>query len=69
MLLGIEELFTARGPMVIEWPERILPILPEERLWIELRWVDELRRGLRVTAYGPRYESLLEDFRHATFGK
>lgn len=69
MLLGLEELFDGRGPMVIEWPERILPILPEERLWIDLRWVDELRRGLRVTVNGLRYERLLDDFRQATFGK
>jgi tRNA threonylcarbamoyladenosine biosynthesis protein TsaE len=69
MLLGIEELFVGRGPMVIEWSDRILPILPEERLWIELRWIDELRRGLRVSAIGPRYERLLDDFRQATFGK
>lgn len=69
MLLGIEDLISARGPMVVEWPERITAILPDERLWVQLRWIDELRRGLHVTAHGPDYERLLDGFRQTTFGK
>lgn len=34
--IGAEEYFYGRGVCVIEWPERISPILPEETIWIEL---------------------------------
>jgi tRNA threonylcarbamoyladenosine biosynthesis protein TsaE len=27
------------GPLIIEWADRILPALPEERLWINLGWL------------------------------
>jgi tRNA A37 threonylcarbamoyladenosine biosynthesis protein TsaE len=35
---------------MIEWAERIQDILPESRLWIDLRHVSETRRGLRFQA-------------------
>lgn len=34
--IGAEEYFYGRGVTVIEWPERIAPILPEHTIWIEL---------------------------------
>jgi tRNA threonylcarbamoyladenosine biosynthesis protein TsaE len=66
--LGLEDLLESGSPMVIEWPERILPALPEERLWIGMRWVDELRRGLQLRASGIRYERMLDQFRQSAFG-
>lgn len=56
------------GPIVIEWPERVAELLPDERLWISLRWVDESRRGLFFEATGIRYERLLREFRQSAFG-
>jgi tRNA threonylcarbamoyladenosine biosynthesis protein TsaE len=54
--------------VVVEWPERIEDVLPQERIWITLSWVEEFRRGLYIKACGPRYESLLRTFRQAAFG-
>ncbi len=56
------------GPLVIEWAEKIKDILPDEVLWIDIKWVDENQRDLLITAYGDRYLSLLADFRRLLFG-
>jgi tRNA threonylcarbamoyladenosine biosynthesis protein TsaE len=56
------------GPLVIEWPERMLGVLPPERLWITLNYVDEDRRELTFMPVGKHYINLLEDFRRTSFG-
>ena len=66
--LGLLELFDNGGPLLIEWPERIAAILPDERLWISLRWVDESRRGLHFNGHGSVYERLLREYRKVVFG-
>jgi len=67
-IIGLREQFEQTGPVVVEWPERIEEVLPQERIWIRLNWVEEFRRGMHMEAVGPRYESLLRSFRQATFG-
>lgn len=67
-LIGLHELIENKAPVLLEWPERIAAMLPSERLWVTLRWVDELRRGLQVEAHGLRYERMLGQFRRSTFG-
>lgn len=66
--LGLADLFNGTGPVMVEWPERVLELLPEERLWIQLEWVDDVRRNFRFSANGPRYERLLKKFRKSAFG-
>jgi tRNA threonylcarbamoyladenosine biosynthesis protein TsaE len=56
------------GPLVIEWADRIQKLLPEDRLWIKLRWIDEEQRDLIFSAHGQRYETLLLEFRRQVFG-
>jgi tRNA threonylcarbamoyladenosine biosynthesis protein TsaE len=68
LALGFDDLLEAGGVIVIEWPERILEVLPPERLSLSLRWVDDMKRGFRIEAQGARYEELLHDFRRAAFG-
>lgn len=65
---GLGEVLDGQGDLVVEWPERILAVLPAERLWVNLRWVGEEKRGLRFEAMGLRYERLLLDFKKAAFG-
>lgn len=62
--IGMEDILAGEHPVVIEWPERILPLLPPLRLDILLEPLDEdegdtLRR-LTVTAIGARAEQLLD---------
>lgn len=58
--LGIEEYFTKGGVVVIEWAETIKDILPEERLDIFFRVIDENKRILTLRPYGKKYEDLCE---------
>jgi len=65
---GLEEYFYGDGVCVIEWAERVLDILPDDRLWITLRYIDDTKRELSLGAQGERYEELLQRFRQETFG-
>lgn len=65
--LDLETLMAA-GPLVVEWADRIEEVLPAERLWIRLRWIDENQRDLLLTAYGRRYRDLLHEFRRQVYG-
>lgn len=67
--LGFEDLLDSNGVVVIEWPEHILEALPPESLALNLRWVDDTKRGFRLEAHGARYETLLSEFKKAAFGK
>jgi tRNA threonylcarbamoyladenosine biosynthesis protein TsaE len=58
----------ARGPLLIEWPERIDGLVPNERLWIRFEHVDEEEREMNFKAAGGRYDDLLELIRHAAYG-
>jgi len=68
LALGFEDWLSDEGALLIEWPERVLEILPPERLTINLRWVDVEKRAFRLEAAGERYEALLQNFRRAAFG-
>ncbi len=66
--LGLEDYMLGDGVCVIEWAERAESILPEERLWVALRYVDESKRGLMMRGTGAYYEELLQQFRLSAFG-
>jgi tRNA threonylcarbamoyladenosine biosynthesis protein TsaE len=65
---GLDDLLAGENVVVVEWPERIADALPLDRLSLALRWEDHTRRGLKFEAQGPRYETLMDEFRHAAFG-
>ena len=58
--IGIEEYYNKGGIVIIEWAKTIKDILPEERLEIKFKVVDENRRMLVITPYGQKYEELCE---------
>lgn len=58
--VGIEEYFTKGGVVVIEWADSIADILPEERLDIRFKVVDENKRMIIFTPRGKKYEDLCE---------
>ncbi len=67
-MLGLSEVLEGGGPVLVEWPERVKSCLPAESLWVRLKWVDDLRRGMRLEAIGPRAELALKQFRKVAFG-
>jgi tRNA threonylcarbamoyladenosine biosynthesis protein TsaE len=66
-MLDLDEMLMA-GPLVIEWPERIESILPPERLWVNLDFIDEEQRSLQFKAQGARYENIIEKLQKSAFG-
>ncbi len=66
--VGLEEILDNHGAVMIEWPERITAMLPEDHLWVAMRYVSETRRGLRITAHGERPAEVLKQFKQSAFG-
>lgn len=58
----------AQGPLLIEWPERMDGLVPDERLWIQLEHVADEERQMKFQARGSRYEELLDVIRLAVQG-
>lgn len=60
--LGIEEYFTKKGIVIIEWADMIKDYLPDERLEIKIKLSeeDENTRIIVITPYGRMYEDLCE---------
>ena len=58
--VGIEEYFSKGGVVIIEWASTIKDILPEERLDIKIKVVDENKRMLILKPHGKQYEELCE---------
>jgi tRNA threonylcarbamoyladenosine biosynthesis protein TsaE len=56
--LGLDEYFYGRGVSVVEWAEKALSLLPPEHLLIEMEYVDESERRLRLKPAGKRYREM-----------
>ena len=65
--LGIDELLE-RGPLVVEWADKIDAVLPHERLWLKLFWIDEDRRRIEIQPQGARFDHLAGVFQEAVYG-
>lgn len=59
--LGIEEYFDKGGVTIIEWADLIKEYLPEERLDIKFKMIDENTRVLILKPHGEKYENLCGD--------
>ncbi len=59
--LGIEEYFNKGGVTIIEWADLIKDYLPEERLDIKFKIIDENTRVLVLKPYGEEYVRVCED--------
>ena len=58
--LGISEYFNKKGVCIIEWADLIEDYLPEERLDVKIKVVDEDTRILIFKPHGIKYEELCE---------
>ncbi len=56
--IGIEDYFNMDGICIIEWPEMIEDRLPEERLDVTFKVIDDNTRVLVFTPHGVEYEDL-----------
>ena len=58
----------SQGSLLVEWPERIQGVLPDDCMWISLEYVAEEHRQMLLRAAGERYDDLLADLRQDMFG-
>ena len=56
--IGVADYFNSDGVCILEWPEMIEDQLPEERLDIKFKVMEDDTRLLICTPYGERYEDL-----------
>lgn len=68
LAFGLDDYLGGDGVCVIEWADRVEPLLPVERLWLTFRHLDESKRGILVEGSGDRYRALLHEFRQSAFG-
>ena len=57
---GLKDYLNQDAVVIIEWPEMIQDQLPEERLDIKFKVIDENTRVLVFTPYGEKYEDLCQ---------
>ena len=56
--IGVEDYFNMDGVCIVEWPEMIEDRLPEERLDVTFKVIDDNTRVLVFTPHGTQYEDL-----------
>ena len=57
--IGFDDYFKTEGICIIEWAELIEDSLPEERLDIKFRVIDEDTRIIKLTPHGQKYEDIV----------
>ena len=60
--LGIQEYFGGEGVCLVEWADKFLELLPEERLEIRIERVSEIERKWVLIGIGERHEELVENW-------
>ena len=58
--IGVEDYFSKNGVTIIEWADLIEDSLPEERLEIKFKIIDENTRILVLIPHGAKYEELCD---------
>ena len=62
------DVMLSEGVVIIEWPEKLNGLLPNDRLWITLEHIQEEQRQMSFKAHGKRYDDLLDGIRQSMFG-
>ena len=57
--IGFDDYFKSEGICIIEWAELIEDSLPEERLDIKFKVIDEDTRIIKLTPHGQKYEDIV----------
>jgi tRNA threonylcarbamoyladenosine biosynthesis protein TsaE len=57
--LGLDDYFYGQGVSVVEWADKGLSLLPPEHLLVEMSYVSDSSRRLKLKASGKRYRELV----------
>lgn len=66
--IGLENYLYSDGVCAVEWADRVPEAMPEEHLQVELTYLSETKRVVRIGPAGERYVALLEEFKRSAFG-
>ena len=66
--LGLDDYLEGPYITIVEWPEGATPWLPPDRLTVKFQHLNETKRTVRFFAHGPRYRSLIEEYRREAYG-
>jgi len=62
--IGYEEYFNGRGVAVIEWSEKVMHILPEERMEIRINRREKGTRDLEIIGFGDHFKKIIDEVVH-----
>ena len=57
--IGFKDYFNSNGITIVEWAELIENILPDERLDIKFKVIDENTRIIKLIPHGSKYEDII----------
>jgi len=60
--LGLEEYFKGGGITAIEWADKMPSFLPQEMLWIHIRYTGKHTRSFEIIAKGKRFEKMIIEY-------
>jgi tRNA A37 threonylcarbamoyladenosine biosynthesis protein TsaE len=55
------------GPLIVEWPLRIMSALPEAHIWVNLQYISEQQRMLLIKPSGSTYKNIVLQLRKQIF--
>lgn len=62
--LGYDEYIYSEGVTIIEWSHKIIGILPEERINIEIQRLGDFARAMNITGKGKVYDKISEELKN-----
>jgi tRNA threonylcarbamoyladenosine biosynthesis protein TsaE len=57
--LGLDDYFCGDGVSVVEWAEKAMGLMPQECMLVEIEYVSDTERRLRLKPKGNRYEQII----------
>ncbi|WKV09815.1 tRNA (adenosine(37)-N6)-threonylcarbamoyltransferase complex ATPase subunit type 1 TsaE [Thermoanaerobacterium sp. CMT5567-10] len=62
--IGYEEYFYGDGVCVIEWPEKIKPLIPKENIFIRMNMGDTFdERTIEIESHGEKYDEVVKEMK------
>jgi tRNA threonylcarbamoyladenosine biosynthesis protein TsaE len=63
--LGLDDYFYGDGVCVVEWAEKAAALMPPEHLAVEISYISDTERSLRLKPRGRRYEDMADRLRES----
>lgn len=65
--LGLDDYLYGNGVCVVEWAEKGLGLLPPEHLLIEMNYISDTERSLKLKPSGKRYQQIVAQLRQCNW--